>query len=566
MGLRKMMYVIVIFLLVISIVYIPGFVGEGHGKVLYQEDVDRMLNEGNYDFSYCEFKEDINFNSITFEKEVSFRGAIFDGELTFSNVVFENEASFKNVTFGNLTISENNKFSKKVDFTDSAFEGHVYFKENIFEAPVFFNANFNSSASFYKVTFKDLGMFSGVIFEGETGFREIQFKKGATFTQAVFEEDTIFWEKEDSEYPMFEGRAEFEKATFEGEIRFENVTFGYASFKNTEFKNKVTFYKGKFCGGADFSNSLFEDYTYFSETIFGENSGEDICFSHVTFIGETTFYKTLFNLSTLFESTYFKGDTYFYSVVFRDTAVFNRFKFEQIFDFNTIENSKIDLRFFKGFGYGQIKADLTKTMFYGAYLQNVNFIDCTWSKPFMIYEESEEYKESCSKWPVYHWELEYKELETIYRNLKNSFTKYGQSDLAGKAFYREMEMKKLRAKEEGKCLLKCWYWFLKWSCGYGEKPLRIIGWDIGIIVFFAGLFLTCGIDIKNRRKYNLSLSDWVKYFFYCCLFSISSSTTLGSKYITPRNKKSKFFSVFESLIGAFFIALFIYVFARKMLR
>jgi len=48
MGLRKMMYVIVIFLLVISIVYIPGFVGEGHGKVLYQEDVDRMLNEGNY--------------------------------------------------------------------------------------------------------------------------------------------------------------------------------------------------------------------------------------------------------------------------------------------------------------------------------------------------------------------------------------------------------------------------------------------------------------------------------------------------------------------------------------
>ena len=165
-------------------------------------------------------------------------------------------------------------------------------------------------------------------------------------------------------------------------------------------------------------------------------------------------------------------------------------------------------------------------------------------------------------------------------------------------------MKKLRAKEEGKCLLKCWYWFLKWSCGYGEKPRRIIGWDIGIISIFAFLFWILGIEINTRpyrlennfyrffsweidnrnrvcrcrifalicsffsflKRHTVDIRRVFGNFAYCLLFSITSFSTLGTKYIKPKGNASRWLSAIESLIGAFFIALFIYVFARKMLR
>jgi Na+/H+ antiporter NhaD/arsenite permease-like protein len=55
-------------------------------------------------------------------------------------------------------------------------------------------------------------------------------------------------------------------------------------------------------------------------------------------------------------------------------------------------------------------------------------------------------------------------------------------------------------------------------------------------------------------------------FAFCLLFSIASFSTLGAKYIKPKGNASRWLSAVESLLGAFFIALFIYVFARKMLR
>ena len=147
-----------------------------------------------------------------------------------------------------------------------------------------------------------------------------------------------------------------------------------------------------------------------------------------------------------------------------------------------------------------------------------------------------------------------------------------------------------------------------------KKPFNIIFWSFGIIFLFALLFWIFGIEIStilyrlefepysrftwkvdNRNKirrlckrrilnsicsffskiglkrfFSLLWSSCsqiaIRDFAYCFLFSISSFSTLGSNYIKPKSNASRWLSAIESLIGAFFIALFIYVFARKMLR
>lgn len=190
--------------------------------------------------------------------------------------------------------------------------------------------------------------------------------------------------------------------------------------------------------------------------------------------------------------------------------------------------------------------------------------------------------------------------------MKISFQNYGDNEMAGKFFYREMEMKKkgtsFRSDPKEWILLR-----VLWPCGYGERLFRLLICSLIIIFGFAGLFWILGIEaqaeVGNYRSYywkinnrsriknlfktliqnpicflskvrtvhigsinsfilNLGKTD----FAYCLLFSITSFSTLGTKYIKPRGNASRWLSAVESLIGMFFIALFIYVFARKMLR
>jgi len=549
---NKIAYLILILALLLSFSYFPTVVGEEENKhkVITEEEFQDKLKNNDYDFSWCVFPFEVDLSGKTLT-DADFSNAIFENNMDFSNAVFK----------GERTDFENTEFNGAVNFDKAHFEEFVGFINTIFYS----NASFNETI-FGRTAFAQFGeykeqeeMFQGetefdyAIFEKEAYFQNVTFKKDVSFTLTTFKDQVTF------RSVKFESDTYFERTVFESEVLFQGTIFGKeekmdrTDFIITTFYNQANFISCTFNIEANFGSAQFKSDTYFTKTVFKE----EVNFVYSKFYKEVNFNDVIFKKSTNFILMSFEGDTYFIETTFEDDLGFLGAKFKQIFILDPEKNNEIDLRYLKCFGNGKIMANLTQAQFKDIYfVDNINFEGSNWPEDYIIYEES--HRKDLG--------LNYKELETIYRNLKNSFTKYGQSDLAGKAFYREMEMKKLRAKEEGKCLLKCWYWFLKWSCGYGEKPLRIIGWDIGIIVFFAGLFLTCGIDIKNRRKYNLSLSDWVKYFFYCCLFSISSSTTLGSKYITPRNKKSKFFSVFESLIGAFFIALFIYVFARKMLR
>jgi len=445
MGSRKVIYVIVIFLLVISILSVPVVVGEENDKhkVITEEEFHTKLEKGDYNFSWCKFPFKVDLSGFTLT-DADFSNAIFEKGANFNKVTFEGETNFIGTDFG-----DNADFSAAI---------------------------FKSSTIFYKANF--LGAdFGGATFKGSVWFYDTYFEKSENFLTANFLIAT------------FEKDAHFKEATFEGV--------------------------------AHFSGAIFKKYANFKK------------------------------------------------VKFLDEANFTTTTFEYMFDLSPEENQLLDFRYIDVCRRGLIRADVTNALFYNAYIENINFYNCEW--PETIFEEL-----NPNYFPM---ELTNKDLEEIYRNLKRDFQAHGDQENAGWAFYREMEMKRFRAIKEGNWKQRLWLCVLKKSCGYGEKPQNVIFCSLAIIVFFAFLFYFTDLEIKNyikhRKfhkilgilfKFSLSMKDRLNYFTFCFFFSMSSFTTLGSSYVKSKGKWTHRGSALESLIGAFFIALFIYVFARKMLR
>jgi len=612
MGSRKVIYVIVIFLLVISIVYIPGVVGKEEcqtcayegceicvwdesdeycifhdpdpdkNRDLFLDELQKRMDIGNYDFSGFVFPRNITtvfsspHHSYHFDKKVYFKNAVFWSYTSFTDITFEEGADFSGAIFKAGTDFANVTFNGITEFNDVTFEDEV----------LFLIVTFKKDVSFKKGSQK-----KGTIFEGETSFSGVKFEESVYFDDAVFED--IVW--------------------FQSHGTNENTTFGkenypddrqcqpIASFIGTEFNGQTSFSESIFNIKADFQSAEFKGDTYFTGTEFGYNAN----FRHTKFYNEANFNIAKFKSNINFIFTSFKGDSYFTGTTFKSFVDFSKSKFEQKFDFNPNENHMVILTDAQVYGYGQITADLKETKFNNANLENVNFVNCIWPDNFIIYEEKKEKEKQ---------KPNYKKLEILYKNLKNSFRKYGQSDLTGKAFYREMEMKRFGAKEEDNLGDYLFLLYFKLFAGYGEKPFNIIFCSVGFIFAFAVLFWILGIEIstipyrleferysrftwrvdnRNRvrrlckhrilnpicsffskiglkRFFSLLWSFCsqiaIRDFAFCFLFSFSSFITLGNKYTKPKSNASHWLSVIESFIGTILIAAFVYLLLEKMFR
>ena len=155
---------------------------------------------------------------------------------------------------------------------------------------------------------------------------------------------------------------------------------------------------------------------------------------------------------------------------------------------------------------------------------------------------------------------EYSKAKDVYLILKNYFRQEGMYDESGKYYYREKLM-------ETKCFWKDKRIF-KWLenqilhkiAGFGERPLWVLLWWVGIILISALLYwLFNGIMINGNTNY-------VPKFLESIYFSGVTFTTLGFGDLAPKPGIFQLFALGEALLGAIFMAMFIFVFARKMIR
>jgi len=217
-----------------------------------------------------------------------------------------------------------------------------------------------------------------------------------------------------------------------------------------------------------------------------------------------------------------------------ENASFSNAKFENASFIETKFQNELNLQDTKFFFKGNITTDLTNTKFHRAELENVAFIDCDW--PEKVYEEV-------------HKILSSKELETIYRNLKQNMQRTGDYSKAGKFFYREMEMKRKGAKRKRD---RAWLELYRLLAGYGERPQNTIAVSLFIISIFAWLYKMLGC--LQYTVINPCLSQQIIDALY---FSFVTFTTLGLGDICPVTGLGKILICCEAVVGAFLIALFV---------
>lgn len=147
--------------------------------------------------------------------------------------------------------------------------------------------------------------------------------------------------------------------------------------------------------------------------------------------------------------------------------------------------------------------------------------------------------------------------EESYRVLKNYFLHNGMYNDASWAAFKEKTMERLMLKKS-----RSWHYipslFMDISCGYGEKPHRIVISSLVTIFVFAILFrLVDGIALSADP---LAALTWSGYLYYSAI----TFTTVGYGDIIPR--ASSFFRLMaatEGFLGAFLTGLFIFTLARK---
>ena len=160
----------------------------------------------------------------------------------------------------------------------------------------------------------------------------------------------------------------------------------------------------------------------------------------------------------------------------------------------------------------------------------------------------------------------YEQAEEIYRHLRKVTEDEGLFDLSGRFFRKEMIARRMQLPNysSARILSKTVDLF----CGYGEEPLRIIGFTLMLIFIYSLFYLLSGLSYGGEIiRINLSASfmDNVGHFLDALYFSVVTFTTLGYGDITPQGF-SRFLASTEALIGSFTLALFVVMFVKKMIR
>ena len=448
------------------------------------------------------------------------------------------------------------EFNKAIDILLETEEDSIHF--NGFYFP-------SNTAIFTRMDFKKHVNFMDTTFSGEANFFNATFSRGATFINAKFNKMADFT---DANFPSganflnatFSDLAIFELASFSSSAFFSMATFNIAYFRDTDFLGDTNFVMTKFIGEAHFKYASFSFVNFGSAKFLGK-----AYFKDTIFVGETDFRDATISEQFVLIPDESKTGTItidFYGTYFSDSV--------------------------------RIKANMSKCSFANSNIERVDMTDSSWirnDKPknsFSSIIKKVKNKVGMSEisitiWEEYQGELKsnWKELEGIYRRLKQSSQKYGDNSTAGKFYYQEMECQREQLKGMDKFIKNVFK-----LCGYGEKPFNVIWASLFLVFASAYLYLFGGIEFvgssilkvpPNVIDYNLSLNSFgiqwalsnigtlLEDFWLCLYTSVITFTTLGYGDVRPIGLSRVVASV-EAGFGIIMTALFIFVFTRKMLR
>ena len=287
---------------------------------------------------------------------------------------------------------------------------------------------------------------------------------------------------------------------------FREVFFpGPISFSRQKFKQSANFHGAKFAGWADFRETEFL-------------AGAD--FSHVRFGQAALFEKARFAGQVLLKNTEIAGEADFRSASFEDLAIFQGINGQR----ETTGRLPLiayfqDLNFGPQGGLRFQDLSLGLASFLGTDMRRLEFHNVRWYSyqgrqvvydeillrgkggPYVLNlapwrESAHDYEELCAR------------VEELYRYLKLDYEHEGDLKQAGDFHYGEMEMHR-RANFWRRWFPLSWYNLYRILSGYGERPLRALGWLLGLV---AGLALELQwLGLKTAEGSRAGFTDSLIY-------------------------------------------------------
>ena len=316
-----------------------------------EDDIRYVLPDGSklisslITITKTEIRGDVNFGNASFQEQITFRGTKFGGGADFRGTEF-----LRNVDFGGAEFTGKSaefwevKFANNADFGGVLFGEGAYFVRAKFGGyAIFLLAEFGREAFFAETRFTGReANFQGAKFCGHTYFDSVEFSgKETNFLRVKFDDNANFeGAKFASGNANFEGaefaggNANFVEAKFTGgDADFEGAEFtgGNADFWKAEFSGHVNFRGAKFTGGgadfggaeftggdADFWKAEFGGYAVFVGAKF---TGGDADFSGAKFVGHVGFEGAKFT----------SGDAYFIDATFDKGLCLDFLKYDTLY-------------------------------------------------------------------------------------------------------------------------------------------------------------------------------------------------------------------------------------------
>ncbi|ABZ75383.1 Ion transport 2 domain protein [Shewanella halifaxensis HAW-EB4] len=160
----------------------------------------------------------------------------------------------------------------------------------------------------------------------------------------------------------------------------------------------------------------------------------------------------------------------------------------------------------------------------------------------------------------------FEQAEEIYRDLRKAADREGLFAMSGQYIRKELTMR--RHQMPKLCFKRIISRAIDLFCGYGEAPLRVVGFSLVLILISAIMYFFSGLNYAGQLQVFSLSNDFVSnllLFLNCIYYSVVTFTTLGYGDFTPIGF-SRAIAAFEAFTGSFTIALFVVVFVKKMTR
>ena len=409
-------------------------------------------------------------------------------------------------------------------------------------------------------------------------------EKNVSLRGAIFPPDFQFWRLFKIELPagpkeprVWEGQLDLTGATFLGLVNFSRLTYNGtvhlsdATFSGEAWFNHAVFRGGVFCGGTTFKGTIKLIEAEFNEEfqLWNAKFCKEVIFKSARFRKEATFLDTTIQGEINFDGARFEGDAVFHSVVAKDIG-FSKVMFAGVVfsgypDKPLFQNANVNVIntiFLKPnlarFDY----VDLRRCNFLGTDVRGIDFSGARWEEGGLWF-----WRRSMVYAPVSERYIR-RELENLYRQIRQSYEDHRNYPEAGDFYYGEMDQKRKRhwARRYLPSLIT-----LYWICsGYGQRPVQAGILFLLLLAGFTGVLLSLGlINMVDSSPYSVGPSFWEgsgKFFRAMWAYTFRAAILGDPLYLKPQCEFGEFVTTLARIIIPIQAALFVLAVTRRFKR